>query len=155
MTAVRRAALSLLLLALEGALAFLLGLLSGAPEDDLLPLYLWASLAAAAVIVVVTVRFVLGRTKAANVEALLFFAGVLTGALLFAALAEAFVLGIFVSFENGWGGSGVQLALGGSEMGWRTWLSELFTGAPIGGGFVGACLGLLAWASRHPWADDG
>ena len=146
----------MLLLASEGALAFLLGLLSGAPDDDLLSLYLWASLAAAAVIVVVTVRFVLGRTKADNVEALLFFAGVLTGALLFAALAEAFLLGIFVSFENGWGDSEIQLHYGGNDMGWRTWLSELFSAAaPIGGGFVGACLGLLAWASRHPWADNG
>ena len=155
MTAARRWGLSTALVALGGALTFLLGLFSGAPDDAVLALYTGASLAAAAGIVVLAVRLILGRRrKGEDVEMLFALLGALLGALLLAAFTAAFVGGISVAFHQGWGDREVQ-QFGGLEENWHSWLSEMQRGAPVAGAMIGALLGFLGWGSRFTdmWSE--
>jgi hypothetical protein len=141
----RRWALSVGLIALGGALTFLLGLFSGVPDDAAVALYLVGSFAAAAVVVVVAVCLILGILRdSEDVQLLL---APLLGALLLAAFTEAFVVGISVAFHQGWGDREVQ-EFGGSEENWHSWLSQLQRGAPVGGAIIGALLGFASWVSR-------
>jgi hypothetical protein len=153
MTAQRRWALSLGLVTLGGALSFLLGLFSGAPDDAGVALYAVASFAMAAGIVVLAVRLILGESWGEDVETLLAPLGILLGALFMAAFTEAFVVGISVAFHQGWGDREVQ-QFGGSEENWRSWLSQLQRGAPVGGAMIGALLGFVGWGSRlASWSE--
>ena len=155
MTAQRRWALSLGLVGLGAALAFLLGLLSGAPDDAALTSYAVASFAVAAGSVVLAVRLILGkRRKREDVEILLAPLGAVLGALLLAVFTEAFVVGISVAFHQGWGDREVQ-QFGGIDQDWRSWLSGLQRGAPVAGGMIGAVLGFVGWGSRFTemWSE--
>ena len=139
---------------MAGALGFLSGLVSsGAAEGADAVLCLWVSFLAAAVTVIVVVRLILGTRKAEDVETVLFVPAAFLGGALLAAFSEAFVLGVSVSFHEGWGDRELQ-KFGGSEMDWHSWLSELYPDAAIGGAMGGALLGLVAWASRFvSWSE--
>lgn len=154
MTAQRRWALSLGLVALAGALGFLSGLVSsGAAEGASAVLCLGVSFLAAAVTVIVVVRLILGTRKAQDVEAVLFVPAAFLGGALLAAFSEAFVLGVSVAFHEGWGDRELQ-KFGGSEMNWHSWISGLYPGAAIGGAIGGAFLGLVGWVSRFAsWSE--
>jgi hypothetical protein len=151
MTAPRRWRLSMALLALGGALAFLLGLFSGVPDDAVVALYVGASLAVAAGIVVLAVRLILGRRR--NGEDAVAPLGALLGALLMAAFAEAFVGGISVAFHQGWGDSEIEEFVSDPD-GLHSSLSELQRGVPVVGAMIGALLGFLGWGSRlASWSE--
>ena len=135
---------------LGGALAFLLGLLGGQPDGNGVWLWLLGSLAATGAVVVVEVRLVLGTQAKATDVGVLFvpLLGALLGGLLLAGFAAAFVAGIYVCFEEGWGDRGIQGDLGGIDETWESWLSEFLRPFVLGSGIVGGFLGFLAWASR-------
>lgn len=149
MMAARRGASFLGIAALGGILAFLLGLLGGQPDGWAVWLYLSGSSATTAIVVVMALRLipVTGKEEGPQAALVPLFSAVL-GGLLLAGFAAAFVLGIFVCFEEGWGDRGLQGDLGGIDMSWQSWLSKVFRVLVLGGGVVGAYLGLLAWVSR-------
>ena len=153
--ATRRWALALGLVGFGGALAFVLGLFSGAPDDAALTSYAVASFAVAAGSVVLAVRLILGRRrKGEDVEILLALLGAFLGGMLMAGFTEAFVIGISVAFHHGWGDREAQ-QFGGIDQDWRSWLSELQRSAPVVGGMIGAVLGFLGWGSRFTemWSE--
>jgi hypothetical protein len=155
MMAQRRWALSLGLVILGGALTFLLGLCSGAPDDAAVALYAAACLAVAALIVVLAVRIMLGKLrKGEDIEMLFAVLGVLLGAMFMAALTETFVVGISVAFHQGWGDPEIQEIVSDPD-GWYSSLSELRRGAPAAGAVIGAILGFVGWGSRFTdmWSE--
>jgi hypothetical protein len=144
----RRAALFLGMAISGGALAFLLGLLGGQPDGAAVWAWLSGSFAAVATIMVMALRLVLGTPKNEAAEAVSAICGTLLGGLLFAGFAAAFVAGIYVCFEAGWGDRGIQGDLGGIDQTWQSWLRELLEISVQGGGIASGLLGFLAWASR-------
>ena len=153
--ATRRWGLELGLVAFGGALAFLLGLLSGVPDDDAVALHIWLSFAVAAGSVVLAVRLILGkRRKREDVEILLAPLGAVLGALLLAVFTEAFVVGISVAFHQGWGDPEIEEVVSDPD-GLYSSLSELRRGAPVAGAMIGALLGFLGWGSRFTdmWSE--
>jgi hypothetical protein len=148
MAVAEKGALFLTTAVLGGALAFLLGLLGGQPDGNAVWLWLSGSLAAVAIILATSLRLLLGTPKTQAAEAASAVSGALLGGLLLAGFAAAFVAGIYVSFDEGWGDRGIQGDLGGIDQTWQSWLRgflEIWVqGSAIAGGF----LGFLAWASR-------
>jgi len=148
MALVRRGGFFLVMAVLGGTLAFLLGLLGGQPDGDAVWLWLSASFATAATALVLAVRVILGASKSEVAEAASAVCGTVLGGLLLAAFAAAFVAGIYVCFEKGWGDRGIQGDLGGIDQTWQSWLREFLQISVQGSGIAGGFLGLLAWASR-------
>jgi len=133
---------------LGGALAFLLGLLGGQVDGDAVWPWLLGSFAAVASILVTALRLLLGTPKNGAAETASAVCCTLLGGLLLAGFAAAFVAGIYVSFEEGWGDRGIQDDLGGIDQTWQSWLREFLQMSVQGSGIAGAFLGFLAWASR-------
>ena len=131
-----------------GALAFLLGLLGGQVDGDAVWPWLLGSFAAVAAVLVMALRLLLGTPKNGAAEAASAVCYTLLGGLLLAGFAAAFVAGIYVCFEEGWGSRGVQDDLGGIDQTWQSWLREFLQISVQGSGITGAFLGFLAWASR-------
>jgi len=148
MAATRRLTSFLGIAVLGGALAFLLGLAGGQPDGDAVWMWLLASLAAVATALVLAVRVILGTPKSEVAEAVSAACGTLLGGLLLAGFAAAFVAGIYVCFEEGWGDRGIQDDLGGIDQTWQSWLWEFLPTFVPYSAIVGALLGFLAWASR-------
>jgi hypothetical protein len=148
MALLQRGALFLTTAVLGGALAFLLGLVGGQPDGNAVWLWLLSSLAAVAAILMTALRLLLGTPKTQAAEAVSAVCGILLGGLLLASFAAAFVAGIYVCFEEGWGDRGIQGDLGGIDQTWQSWLREFVQISVQGGGIGGALLGFLAWVSR-------
>ena len=151
----RRWALSLGLVALGGALTFLLGLCSGAPDDAAVALYAAACLAVTAAMVMLAVRTMLGKLrKGEDIEMFFALLGVLLGAMFMAAFTETFVVGISVAFHQGWGDPEIEEIVSDPD-GWYSSLSELRRGAPAAGAVIGAILGFVGWGLRFAemWSE--
>ena len=155
MALVRRGGFFLVMAVLGGALAFLLGLLGGQPDGDAVWQWLLASFAAVATALVLAVRVILGAPKSEVAEAASAVCGTLLGGLLLAGFAAAFVAGIYVCFEEGWGDRGIQGDLGGIDQTWQSWLWEFLPTFVAYSAIVGAFLGFLAWASRFVRIGEG
>jgi hypothetical protein len=148
MALARRGAFFLGMAVLGGALSFVLGLLGGQSDGAAVWAWLPGSFAAVATIIVMALRLVLGTPKKEAAEAVSAVCGTLLGGLLFAGFAAAFVAGIYVCFEEGWGDRGIQGDLGGIDQTWQSWLREFLEISVQGSGIAGGFLGFLTWASR-------
>lgn len=137
-TTSRRLVLAVVAVAVGGALAFALGLLSVERGND--TVYVPALVITVAAATLAALALALGKhLKLASAVAL--------GTPLSAALLVMFVFGLFIPYAAGWGHRDLE-QFGGSDWSWPRWLAVLLALAALCGSILGAVLGLGLWALR-------
>jgi len=108
-----------------------------------------------AAIEVAALHLLRGTPKNLAAEETFAVCGALLGGLLLAGFAAAFVAGIYVCFEAGWGDRGIQGDLGGIDQTWQSWLREFLRTSVLACGIVGGILSLLSHISLHSNRGQG